>query len=261
MASLLGRLGRLDPAPGRVIVVDNGSDGDAAARIAAAFPEHCTIALPANVGFAAGANRGIERALAYGADQVWLLNSDLELPRDALALLQRAAAADPRCGMSAAVLRGVDGAPQAMGGGSVNLRTGMVRHVRSTDGRCDYLSGACLLLRAAMLREVGLFDENYFFSFEDVDLGFRARDAGWTFAVARDCEVVHWEAASLGAWSERRWDHLFRGLRRFLDARSPSPRRALLSRLLHHTAAMAWHGRGDALRGAWRGALGRQRPG
>lgn len=253
--ALLGRLRELEPAPSRVVVVDNGSHGGAAATLAAAFPEHRTIALPSNAGFAAGANRGIAQALADGAEFVWLLNSDLELPGHALAALQQAISAHPRCGMAGAVLRGADGALQAFGGGSVNLRTGMVRHVLRADGRCDYLSGACLLLRATMLRDIGMFDERYFFSFEDVDLAFRARDAGWTWTVARDCAVLHLEAASLGAWSEHRWWHLFRGLRRFLRARSPMPRTALLCRLLHHSAAMARHGRHDAWRGAWRAAL------
>jgi GT2 family glycosyltransferase len=249
--ALLDRLRSLEPGPDRVVVVDNGSRGDVAGRLAADYPEHLVLALSRNVGFAAGVNRGIAEAFAHDARWVWLLNSDLELPGDALALLLAAATAAGRCGMAAPVLRNADGSVQAFGGGSVDLATGMVRHARTADERRDYLSGACLLLRARMLHEVGRFDEDYFFSFEDVELGLRAREAGWRLAVASGCDVVHHEASSLGAWSEQRWRHLFLGLKRLLAARSPAPRLAMTIRLLHHTAAMTRHGRRDALRGAW----------
>lgn len=250
--ALLERMRALRPSPDDVVVVDNGSKDGALARIARAFPSAQAIALAANCGFAAAANRGIERALARGAEWVWLLNTDVVLPDHALASLLVAAGA-PRCGMAGAVLVEAGGAVQALGGGNVNLWTGMSRHVRSAAERCDYLSGACLLLRASMLDEIGLFDEGYFFYWEDIDLGFRAREAGWTLAVAGDCRVMHDEGSSLGRWSEQRWSHLFRGMRRFLDRRAPLPRTAALLRLIQHTGSMLVHGRRDALRGAWRG--------
>lgn len=258
--ALLDALARQRPAAPSVVVVDNGSRGEAAARIADAYPAHRVVALPCNAGFATAVNRGIDEALRGQAEWVWLLNTDLELPPGALASLLAEASRDAACGMVGASLHHRDGRQQARGGGRVNLWTGMVRHATDGAPRCDYLSGACLLLRVAMLRQTGVFDERYFFSFEDVDLGYRARDAGWRMAVATDCRVLHDEATSLGAWSGQRWFHLFRGLRRLLASRSPAPRLALALRLVHHTATMAAHGRPAALRGAWRGALGLPAP-
>lgn len=253
--ALLAALARQDPRPSRVVVVDNGSRGGAPHALAAEFPGCEVIALERNHGFAAAANRGMAAALDQGARWVWLLNSDLELPPHGLAQLKECAQRDPRCGLAGPLLGNIDGSVQARGGGSVDLRTGMVRHALRESDRVDYLSGACLLLRAAMLRETGLFDEGYFFSFEDVDLAWRAREAGWSLAVAADCRVVHQEAASLGRWSRQRWFHLFRGLDRLLRSRSPRPRTALALRLAQHSAAMVRHGRFDALRGAWQAVL------
>lgn len=250
--ALLERLRAIEPRPHRVVVVDNGSAGGVLSRIAATFPEHLCIGLAENSGFARAVNRGIEAALADGADWVWLLNTDLELPGAALGQLLAAAESDPRFGMSAALLVEADGRVQARGGGRVNLWTGTSRHVLSPRESCHYLTGACLLLRASMLREIGLFDENYFFYWEDVDLGFRARAAGWKMAVAEDCRVVHLEGSSLGRWSERRWYLLFRGMRRFLGVHAPFPRMATTLRFVHHSAAMLKHGRVDAVKGAWR---------
>ncbi len=268
---LLERLRSSISPPAKVVIVDNGSMDGTAAAIEREYPEHETIVLPGNAGFSRAANIGIRRALELGAGWIWLLNTDIDLPDDALARLHRAArpqtsATAPlsdsgtlpvadrtgECGMVGATLLEPDGSVQACGGGRVSLWTGIARHERFDRGRCDYLSGACLLLRADMLREIGLFDEAYFFYWEDVDLGFRARAGGWALRVAGDCMVVHREGSSLGRWSDERWDHLFRGMIRFLDARAPFPRIAASVRLLHHTATMLRHGRRAAIAGAWR---------
>lgn len=254
--ALLDRLATLTPRPSRAIVVHNGSAAAVVERILALHPESDAIVLPGNRGFAAAANRGIEKALADGTEWIWLLNSDIALPTDALEHLLAAAQRDPRCGMAAAMLTEADGSLQARGGGRVNLWTGSCRNAIADHERCDYLSGACLLLRASLLADVGLFDEGYFFYWEDVDLAFRARAAGWSMAVAEDCLVEHREGSSLGRWSEKRWFFLFVGLVRFLGAHAPLPRVAIAVRLGVHSAAMLRHGRRDALRGAWRAVLG-----
>jgi hypothetical protein len=253
--ALMDALARLVPAPDRIIVVDNGSAGDHVARLIAVHPRLTVIELGYNSGFAAAANRGIREALGCGAGWVWLLNTDVELEKDTLASLVNVARSDARCGMAASLLVETGGEVQARGGGRVNLWTGSSRHVIARGEPCHYLTGACLLLRSSMLREIGLFDEAYFFYWEDVDLGFRARKAGWTFAVADAPAVVHLEGSTLGRWSRERWYHMFRGMKRFLFANAPLPRTALAVRLFHHSAAMLRHGRRDAIRGAWQAAL------
>ncbi|MBI5504951.1 MAG: glycosyltransferase family 2 protein [Deltaproteobacteria bacterium] len=257
--AFLERLHELDLRPDRVIVVDNGSVDGSPDRIAAAFGTCQVVRLAENRGYAGGANAGIELAMSEGADWIWLLNTDLSLPSDVLSALARGAGDDPRCGMIAPVLVETDGSVQAWGGGRVNLWTGVSRHLTSKTEQPHYLSGACLLLRAAMLREVGLFDERYFFYWEDVDLGFRAREAGWTLAVADDCRVEHREGSTLGRWSAARWHFLFTGLPHFLRGRAFLPTLAFTLRLLHHSAAMARHRRWEAMRGAWLGAAAQWR--
>ncbi len=252
---LLARLEALQPSPDVVVVVDNGSDSVHAERIAAAFARVVVVRLDANRGFAAAANRGIEYALSHAANEVWLLNTDVELPTDALALLRRALHAEPRRGMAAPVLLSADGRVECFGGGRVSLLTGDCRHALGGSDTIDYLAGACLLLRADMLRDIGLFDERYFFYWEDVDLGFRARDAGWTLAVAADCRVVHDEASTLGKWSAARWELLFRGMMRFAASRAAAPAATIASRLVVHSATMLRHGRLGAVAGAWRALM------
>ncbi len=63
------------------------------------------------------------------------------------------------------------------------------------------LCGASLLLRRAMLDRVGLFDERFFMYFEDSDLSWRARRAGWRLVYTPHAVVRHIHAGSSGEWS------------------------------------------------------------
>lgn len=251
----VGRLRALDPPPERIVVVDNASEGAGADRIEAALPGVELVRSDRNRGFAGGINLGIERALGPGIAWIWVLNTDLELPRDAGSRLLAALDRGERIGAAGPVLVEEDGSVQTWGGGRVDLRTGVSRHVLGPGEELDYLCGACLMLRRAALEDVGPLAERYFFYWEDTDFGFRLRERGWRLAVAEDCRVVHQEGSTLGRWSASRWEQLFCGLATFLAERSPRPRLALAYRLLHHCAAMAAHGRWQAALGAWRGAL------
>jgi hypothetical protein len=68
----------------------------------------------------------------------------------------------------------------------------------------DALSGAVLMLTAAALRRVGPLDEEYFFSFEDVDWCLRARAAGFRLGVVSAARAWHAGAASIGRASPDR---------------------------------------------------------
>jgi hypothetical protein len=72
----------------------------------------------------------------------------------------------------------------------------------------DYLQGASVLLRCAALREVGTLDEGFFLYWEDADLCFRLRRAGWRLAVASGAQVEHAGYGSLRFQSPE-WDYHF----------------------------------------------------
>jgi GT2 family glycosyltransferase len=86
----------LDPAPDRVLLVDNGSWDGTADRVRSEFPSVEVLELAENRHFAGGVNAGLKRALEEGAESVLLLNNDLVLERGALGLLADALERDPR---------------------------------------------------------------------------------------------------------------------------------------------------------------------
>src|SRR6266567_5008896 len=86
-AACLTSLGHTTYPAWTATVVDNGSGDDSVAILREQFPEVTLIENGANLGFAAGNNPGIARAVQSGADYVLLLNDDTEVAPDLLRIL------------------------------------------------------------------------------------------------------------------------------------------------------------------------------
>ncbi|WP_218156566.1 glycosyltransferase family 2 protein [Polaromonas sp. OV174] len=208
-----------------LLVVDNGSTDGSVEEIKQAMPALELLQTGANLGFGGGCNAGIKLTLARGADYVWLINSDATVDPGALSALVRVAEKNPALGAVGSVLYEADQHDriQLWGGGTVNLWLGRSQH-RTSPGPLDFISGASVLLRREVLEEVGLFDQATFFMYwEDTDLGFRLRRAGWQLAVADDSRVWHKQSASLGKRSPVLDAYFTRSGVRFLRRHAPVP--------------------------------------
>jgi GT2 family glycosyltransferase len=186
----------------RVIVVDNGSTDGSPDRLRAEAPWVQLVELPSNRGFGGGMNAGIAAALgeAPRVDYVWVLNNDTLVEPSTLPRMLALADSDHRIGIVGNRLVDADGSGriQAMGGGAINRWLGTTSTYPDPSSKeCDHLVGASLLVRRSLLRQVGGFDERYFFYLEDTDLSLRARRAGWHLAVAEDATVIHRRGASI----------------------------------------------------------------
>ena len=208
-----------------LIVVDNGSTDGSQGHIEARFPAIKVLQTGANLGFGGGCNAGIRQALEQGADYVWLINSDATVDVNALTELVRVTEEQALVGAVGSVLYEADEPEQIQlwGGGKVQLWTGFSLHQRSS-AQLDFVSGASMLLRREALVQVGLFDEKSFFMYwEDSDLGFRLRQAGWQLAVAEKSRVWHKLSASLGKGSRLLDAYFTQSGVRFLRRYSPAP--------------------------------------
>ena len=190
-----------------VILVDNGSTDGSVTMIRSAHPWVEIIESAANLGFGGGNNLGIRVAIERGARYLWLLNNDTVVQPQTLTALVRTAEGDPELGQVGSVLLYAH-APdrvQAWGGGSINLWAGTSRHHHQPvpAGELDYLTAASVLIPAKVLNQVGLFDEGYFMYWEDADLSFRIRAAGWKLGVAAEGTLLHKEGGSNNSKSAR----------------------------------------------------------
>lgn len=187
-------------APARVIVVDSGSTDDSRAITEAHGAEWHE--LPANNGFAAAVNQGIAIS---GSPYVALLNNDAVAEPGWLAALAEALERDPGLSFAASRMlftdeRGMNAAGDAF---DVRGRGGYNRGIREPDGpRFDeprIVFGACAgaaLYRRALFHDIGLFDERFFLSWEDVDLDLRAALAGHRCLYVPSAIVHHAQGAS-----------------------------------------------------------------
>ncbi|MCF8048524.1 MAG: glycosyltransferase family 2 protein [Desulfarculaceae bacterium] len=239
-----------------IVVVDNASHDQSPQIIQRRFPQVHFLASPVNGGFAQGANLGIKLALEQGAEAVWLLNPDATAHPQALEALVRVLAGRPKVGAVASVLRwaGQDRV-QAWGGGNLSLITGRAHHITQAPkaGAPDYLCGASLLLRAEALGQVGLLDPDFPLYWEDADLSWRLRRAGWQLAVAPDSVVEHQPSTGLGD-NEEAWHRLYtNGSLRFFRKHAPLPWLPVILSSGARLARRALQGRWQAAAGIWQG--------
>jgi len=201
-----------------VIVVDNDRDGAAGGAREALQDVWSRIRyLPTggNLGFSGGMNAGIREALARGADRVLLVNSDVIVPPDCVARLEHCRAASPGAGIAGPVVLArsepdvIASLGMAYSATSGRMRhqgfgSRMVDHDQPAVHVVDAVSGCLMLVTRDVFDAVGLLDEDYFFSFEDLDFCLRARRAGFTTVLAGAAAAYHEGGRSLAATSPRR---------------------------------------------------------
>ena len=189
--------------PAQIIIVDNGSRDGSPDALAQACPDAIWVRNAANRGYAAGMNQGL--GVADG-ELCLLLNQDVLLAPGYLAEASAAMNSDGRTGMvGGKILRLVDGGkPDAVDSTGLFLRkTFSLANGPDEAGPVFGPSGACPLVRRAMLEDVALapgmyFDDGYFAFGEDIDLWFRGHLRGWQCRYAPAAVAWHTHSGSLG---------------------------------------------------------------
>ncbi len=195
--SCLASIGRLSSPRPTVIVVENGSADQSLTRLRSAAGIDALIESPENLGFGGGCNLGIAYARQAGYKYVWLLNNDTNPMPDALAALLEVIASDPRIGAVGSLIFRDAACTELVcwGGGNVSFLTGQPRQ-RKTPGPFNFLTGTSMLLRLEAMAQIGDFDPRFFLYWEDTDLCFRLRAAGWRLAIAESSHIRHAISAS-----------------------------------------------------------------
>jgi GT2 family glycosyltransferase len=246
-------------APIEVIVADNASADGSRELLSTQYPEVRILALPDNRGFTGACNAGLKAA--HGSYMA-LLNNDTEVEQTWVAEVVAAFERHSEAGAVASKMRLFDRRDHLHTAGDLYRVNGLPvnRGVWQPDhGQYDdeiYVFSACggsAAYRRAALDEVGLLDDAFFFSCEDVDLGWRLQLAGWRCIYAPRAVVYHRLAATGGGVTAS-----------FYDGRN------LIYVLVKDYPAALWRKYGGAIIGtqvhqawqairAWRGAAARAR--
>ena len=185
-----------------IIVVDNNSKDGSIESVKRDYPEVKVIELSENLGFARANNIALEQ---IQTKYVALLNNDAFVHSQWAAYLISALENNPDAGFAASKMlkdnnrRTID----RCGDGYSIAGAGVLRgrnHRLSCFRKKEWVFGACAgaaLYRTAMLKEIGIFDEDFFLIYEDVDLSFRAQLMGYKCVYVPKAIVYHKGSSTL----------------------------------------------------------------
>ncbi len=189
-----------------ILIVDNGSEDGSQELFKTKFPSYPLIETNHNLGYAGGNNVGLEYALKQKYEYILLLNNDTIV--------------DPQ--IVEAFLEGFREYPSAgILGGKIYLMDEPIRidHFGGMWNRrkmefdffgwreedlgqftksipLDYVCGAAVMIKKEVLEKIGLFDPRFFLFWEEADLCFRARNAGYEVRTCPDAKLWHKVSAS-----------------------------------------------------------------
>jgi len=228
-----------------VAVCDNGTGDDSAQRIKTAIEANrwgtwCSLtAIKRNLGFTGGNNVILRPTLRRPdpPDYVLLLNADTIVRANAFKILVDFMDQHPEVGIAGSRLEDPDGTPQfsafCFHSPISELRLPNVKKLLKLWGsapsikappvtneafQTDWVSGASMIIRKEVFQNIGLLDEGYYTYFDDVDLCFNARKAGWPTWYVPASRVVHLVGRTTGvtnASKKRQPAYVFMARRRY----------------------------------------------
>ena len=201
----------------RVVIVDNASgDGSAEKIEAAILSEHwgewaSVLRAERNGGFAYGNNLAIRPAMASDdpPEFVHLLNPDTIVRPGAIRSLLALLEANPAAGIAGSRLEVPDGGLHPNGfrfysipsefenAASLRIVSRLLRRwtislpLSGDEQQVDWVCGASMMIRKAVLESAGYFDESYFLYYEEADFCLQAQRAGWTCWYIPRSRIIH----------------------------------------------------------------------
>ncbi len=193
-----------------IIIVDQNSADGTVEMLRAEFPQARLLHTPSNQGFVRPMNLAMRSA--QGRHKL-LLNPDTLVPAGAIDLLLAYLESNPRAGIVSPKVLNPDGSLQkpcrrgdARPWAVISYFTGLSRlfpkkaffngylltHLDENQTHAvDGVSGSCMLVRDAVIEQIGYFDERYFAYQEDADYCLQARRAGWQVIYYPAAQITH----------------------------------------------------------------------
>ncbi len=183
----------------KIVIIDNGSKKNEARIIKGRYPDICLIKNKNNVGYCKANNQGMKIALKNKAKYVLLLNNDTVVKTDFLTKLVEYAEKNNFNGiLTPKILYYKKGVIWAFGG-KISKLTSIPKMIWQGKPSKKYLSvvepdyapGCAFFVNSSILKKIGFFDETYFAYYEDTDLSYRIKKAGYRIVAIPKSIVWH----------------------------------------------------------------------
>ncbi len=206
LESCLTSLALVNSIDFEVLVVDNASTDGSYEEACTRFPDFSYLQLHDNLGYSAAVNAGIKKAKG---EYILTLNNDIILDRNFITYIRSAMDTDATVGMCASKMIFPDKRINSTGIYISRSWAAWDRGVFQLDrGQFDQPgevfgpNGGAGLYRRKMLEEIGYFDEDFFLFYEDLDVAFRGRLAGWRCLYNPLAVAIHHHGGTTGPNSD-----------------------------------------------------------
>jgi GT2 family glycosyltransferase len=183
-----------------IILLESSSTVNETEEYRRQFPQIQVITLKENLGYAGNNNIGIHAALEQGADWIMILNNDTVLDTACLSHLVAAGEGDPEIGIVGPMVYHFDEPNVIQSAGGVLGKYWQNFHLGTNEadrGQFNltrpvaWISGCAMMIRPAVMRQIGLFDEEYFLYWEETEFCIRSSRAGWKIIHVPDAKLWH----------------------------------------------------------------------
>ncbi len=181
-----------------IIVADNGSTDNSLSLLKAQFPDLIYIDNYENLGCAEGNNRAISYSIEKGCTYSLIMNTDTLVDEDIVSTLSVHLNSHPEAAAVQPAIYWMHNKNKIWNGkGGFNRLLGLTYSNKELPGDtadfqiAEWLTGCCMLIRNSTLLKSGLFNKQFFLYYEDVDLSFRLRAAGYELHYLPTCKMYH----------------------------------------------------------------------
>jgi len=182
-----------------VIIINNNAKTTWLSEICEKYSNILVVESKINIGFCAGSNLGIKKALSMGAEYILLLNGDTEVYSNVLSEMIEYST-KYEIGILSPIILSADRKSIFYAGGVISKLFGYTRQPAIgkeysnfiyQSGPTGYAIGCCMLIQANVFEKIGFLDKDYFMYFDDPDFSLRAKKANFKVHLLAKPLVYH----------------------------------------------------------------------
>ncbi len=195
----------------RLLVIDNNSEDGSYEKLQQRYPDIEHIQTGKNLGYAGGNNVGIMYALEKEAQYIAILNNDIRVESNFLNIMIHEMEENRKIAISGPTVCEWNSDVVQSAGAMVNLYTAESKllnsgknysEINSKKIICDYVSGACIIVRASLLNVIGKIPEIYFLFYEETEWCIQTARKGYEICCIPSARIWHKESSSVNKISD-----------------------------------------------------------